>query len=251
MISVRRVASEAKASWRTFVRKRAAVFFTFIFPIMLVGVLAAVVSTQVASGAGGLFSQPVGYYIPGYLAIVVLFTPMERMASTVATYDEERQFEKLSSTPLSAFEWLLAHSLVVTALVSGASLLILVVILVLTPAEIAVSPSLAVFVPAGVFVFSGIGAVIGRLADSQDGAIAAGNALSFPMIVLSETFVTPDLVPDSVEPLIGLLPLTYFSRGVRAATYEGSSYSVSLGVLLVLAAVAFGAGVYFLPWRED
>ncbi|MDY6775385.1 MAG: ABC transporter permease [Halobacteria archaeon] len=251
MISARRIASEAKASWRTFIRKRAAVFFTFVFPIMLVGLLAAVVSTQVASGAGGLFSKPVGYYIPGYLAIVVLFTPMERMASTVAIYDEERQFEKLSSTPLSAFEWLLAHSLVVTALVSGASLLILGVLLVVTSADIVVSPSLMVFVPAGVFVFSGIGAVIGSLADSQDGAIAAGNALSFPMIVLSETFVSPDLVPEPIQPLIDILPLTYFSRGVRAATYEGTSYAVSLGVLLAIAVVAFGAGVHLLPWRED
>jgi len=243
-----RVGAEAGAAWRSFVRRRTAVFFTFFFPVILILIFGALVRTD-PTGTG-LFTEPAGYYVPGYLAVVVLFTPLSRVGSTVARHREGNRFEKLATTPLTRAEWLAAHAAVNAVVIGAASLLLLGIIVVVTDAAVRPSPWLVPLVAFGVVLFCGIGAVLGRVADSQDGVIAASNTIALPMLFLAETFVTPDLLPGYALPLVELLPLTYFSRGVRAAAYYGTSPIWDLTVLAALAAVAFAGGAVAVP-RTD
>lgn len=234
------------ASWRAFVRRRTAVFFTFFFPVIIIGIFGALVETS----AAGLFSRPQAYYLPGYLAVVVLLTPLSRVGSTVARHRSYNRFEKLATTPLTRYEWLAAHTLVNAIFIGGASLVIVAVLLLLG-AEFALSPWIAVYVFLGVAAFCGLGAVLGRLAGSQDGVVALSNAVGIPMLFLAETFVSREMLPASVLPLVDFLPLTYFSRGVRAATLAptGGGY-VDLVMLAAVALVFFVVGGYVIPWRE-
>ena len=241
-----RLRAEFGAAWRSFLRRRTAVFFTFLFPVILVVIFGGLVGT----GAGGaLFAEPPAYYVPGYLALVVLFTPLSRLSSTVARHRADHRFEKLATTPLTAGEWLVAHGLVNVVLVGAAGLLVLVLVAALTGARFAWSPVLVAFVVAGTAVFVGLGAVLGRLADSRDGAIAASNALGLPLLFLSDTFVPPDLLPAWFRPVIALSPLTYFARGARAAMAGAGGWPADLAVLLVAAAVALAVGARAVPWR--
>ena len=245
-----RVRAETSAGWRSFIRRRTAVFFTFFFPVILIVIFGALVRTD--PSGGGLFTEPPGYYVPGYLAVVVLFTPLSRLGSTVARNREGNRFEKLATTPLTRAEWLAAHTAVNGAIIGLASLLILGLVVVLTGAEVTLSPLLVPFVAFGVLLFCGVGALLGRLADSQDGAVTASNAIGLPLLFLSETFVTLDLLPGWFAPLVNLSPLTYFARGTRAASYPASEASPypSLAVLVVVAVVAFALGAYAIP-RTD
>ncbi|NHN49918.1 ABC transporter permease [Halostella sp. JP-L12] len=248
MGALARVGAEAGAAWRSFVRRRTAVFFTFFFPVILIVIFGALVRTD-PTGAG-LFTEPAGYYVPGYLAVVVLFTPLSRVGSTVARHREGNRFEKLATTPLTRAEWLAAHTLVNAVIIGIASALLLGVIALITDAEFALSPWLVPLVALGVALFCGIGAMLGRAADSQDGVVAASNTIALPMLFLAETFVTPDLLPSYALPLIDLLPLTYFSRGVRAATFSGASPATDTAILAALALVSFVVGAYAIP-RTD
>ncbi|MFB6269785.1 MAG: ABC transporter permease, partial [Halobacterium sp.] len=222
-----RIRAEATATYRTFLRRRTAVFFTFFFPVLLIAIFAGLVNTT--TGEGGLFTEPTSYYVPAYLAVVVLFTPLSRIGSTVARFRDGNRFEKLSTTPLTRAEWLAAHTLVNVALIAAASAVLLVA-LVLTGASFALSPWLVVLVPAASVVFCGIGAVIGSLADGQDGAIATSNGVALPLLFLSETFVQPALFPAWFRPVVDLSPLVYFSRGVRAATTPGGDVVTNTAV---------------------
>jgi len=251
-----RIRAEATGAMRTFLRRRTAVFFTFFFPVVLIVIFAGLVRTGAGSGVG-LFSEPTGYYLPAYLATVVLFTPLSRVGSEVARHREDNRFEKLATTPLTRAEWLAAHALVNVALIALASA-VLVVALLLTGASFELSPWLAFFVPVASVLFCGIGAVLGSLAEGQDGAIAASNGIALPLLFLSETFVQPALFPEWFRPLLDLSPLVYFSRGVRAATYpEAIEAAGSAGVVatnaavtLALAVVAFAVGAALIPWTE-
>jgi ABC-2 type transport system permease protein len=247
MTRLARIRAEATATYRTFLRRRTAVFFTFFFPVLLIVIFAGLVNT--ASGTGGLFTEPTGYYVPAYLAVVVLFTPLSRIGSTVARYRDGNRFEKLSTTPLTRGEWLAAHTLVNVALIAAACFVLLVA-LTLTGASFTLSPWLAVLVPAASVVFCGIGAVIGSFADGQDGAIAASNGIALPLLFLSETFIQPELFPAWFRPVVDLSPLVYFSRGVRAATYAGGDAVTNTAVVVVLAVVAFAVGTTVIPWTE-
>jgi ABC-2 type transport system permease protein len=242
-----RIAAEATATYRTFLRRRTAVFFTFFFPVVLIVIFAGLVRTS--GGGTGMFSEPTGYYVPAYLAVVVLFTPLSRIGSTVARYREGNRFEKLSTTPLTRAEWLAAHTLVNVALISAAAAVLLVA-LVLTGAEFALSPWLAFFVPVTSVVFCGIGAIIGSVAEGQDGAIATSNGIALPTLFLSETFIQLELFPAWFRPVVDLSPLAYFSRGVRAATFSGGDVATNAAVVGVLALVSFPVGAVVIPWTE-
>ncbi|ELY44522.1 ABC transporter permease [Natronorubrum sulfidifaciens] len=252
-----RIRAETSAGWRSFVRRRTAVFFTFFFPVILIVIFGALVRTDPADG--GLFAEPAAYYVPGYLAVVVLFTPLSRMGSEVARHREGNRFEKLATTPLTRGEWLLAQTAVNAVIIGLASLLILGLVIILTGAEIVFAPILIAYVLIGVVCFCGLGAILGSYTDSQDGAIAASNAIGLPLLFLSETFISLEQLPGWFEPFVNLSPLTYFARGVRAATYAEAGVAdvagidpvlANLGILVVVAAVVFAIGARSIP-RTD
>lgn len=243
-----RIWAETRASWYSFVRQRTAIFFTFGFPLLLVGIFGVIVQTDPTGG--GLFARPVGYYVPGYLAVIVLFTPLSRIGSSVARYRDRRQFEKLGTTPLSGAEWLTAHAIVNTVIILLSSALLLVVLLAVTDARLNLSVLLVPFIVAGVVVFVGLGAILGRLADSRDGVIAASNSLALPLVFLSDTFVLPEQLPAWGPRVIELSPLTYFARGVRQVTYYQAPAGFELAVLVGFAVVFFALGVAAVPQPE-
>ncbi|KAB1196778.1 MULTISPECIES: ABC transporter permease [Haloferax] len=251
MSGLERVRSEFVASWHSFLRRRTAVFFTFFFPAIIVVIFGALVQTQPTGG--GLFAEPKEYYIAGYLAVVVLFTPLSRVGSTIARHREGNRFEKLATTPLTRSEWLLAHSLVNVVIIGLAALLLLGLSILVTGASIPLSAAtlaLVPFIALGVTLFCGLGAIIGSVAGSQDGVIAASNAIALPLLFLSETFVTPDLLPAWFQPALNLSPLTFFARGVRALTYSGEAWALNLAVLALLAVAFFVAGTVAIPQTD-
>ena len=257
----RRLLAASRAGWHSFLRRRTAVFFTFFFPAIIVVIFGVLVETQPT--AGGLFAEPPGWYIAGYLAVVVLFTPLSRVGSEVARHRKGGRFEKLATTPLRRWEWLLAQTAVNTVVIGIASLLLLVLVVVATGATLAATAETLLVVPfvvVGVALFCGVGAMLGSLAGSQDGVIAASNGLAFPLAFLSEAFVPREMLPAWLP--VELSPLTYFSRGVRAVTYvDGTGAGVpgswpvpdvyvALLVLTLFALVSFAGAARLLP-RTD
>ncbi len=265
MTRVGRIAAEFDAAARAFLRRRTAVFFTFVFPLIIVVIFGVLVQTGAAGG--GLFAEPAGWYVPGYLAVVVLFTPLSRVGSEVARHRTGHRFEKLATTPLRRWEWLFAGTLVNVCVIGLAGLFLLGLIVALTGATVALGPAtmlLVPFVAVGVALFCAVGALLGVSADSQDGVVAASNAIAVPLLFLSETFVPQSMLPAWLP--TELSPLTYFARGVRAVTYTGRSPEgtlaawtgpawgsdplVNLAVLSVLALGFFAVAARALPRVE-
>ena len=262
MSRARRILASTRAGWHSFLRRRTAVFFTFFFPAIIVVIFGLLVETQPTDG--GLFTEPAGWYVAGYLAVVVLFTPLSRVGSEVARHRTGSQFEKLATTPLQRWEWLLAQTVVNTAIIGLASILLLGLLFGATGATLAISAELLLVVPfvaVGVALFCAVGAILGSLVDSQDGVIAASNGIAIPLIFLSEAFVQRELLPGWLP--LELSPLTYFTRGVRAVTYTHTADGalilarfpeptpvLDLLVLSVFAVVAFVISARLIP-RTD
>lgn len=248
MTRSRRLRAEAVAAWRAFRRRRTAMFFTFAFPVLLVLIFGVLVTT----GGRSLFTRPPGYYLPGYLAVVVLFTPLTRVGSTVARHRTGNRFEKLATTPLRQGEWLAAHTVVNVGVVGVANTVVLGLVVGLTGARISVAalPIVAVLVAVGTVLFCGVGAVLGRVADSRDGVVAAANGIAVPLVFLSETFVPPSLLPAWFRPVLSLSPLTYFSRAVRQVAVAGGPWVGAATILVGAAVVAFLVGAALLPTTD-
>lgn len=264
MSRLRRITAASRAGWHGFLRRRTAVFFTFFFPAIIVVIFGGLVQTQ--SADGGMFAEPSGWYIAGYLTAVVIFTPLSRVGSEVARHRDGSQFEKLATTPLRRWEWLFAQTLVNTVIIGIASLLLLVLLVVATGASVGTGPALVLVVPfiaVATALFCAVGAILGSIADSRDGVIAFSNGLAIPLLFLSEAFLTREMLPSWLP--LELSPVTYFVRGVRTVTYAQTtgdgvvvaSFSASepnpylhLLVLAGAAVVVFVAAAYKLP-RTD
>lgn len=243
------VKAETVAEGRSFLRRRTAVFFTFLFPVIVVGIFGFLIQSESASG---VFSKPRSYYVPAYLAVVVVLTPLSRVGSTVARHRSSSRFEKLATTPLRRVEWLLSHTLVNVGFIGLAATLLFGVFALAGDVSIAVRPLLLGFLVVGIALFCALGAILGSLAGSQDGVIAASNGIGIPILFLSETFVGAAQLPAYVRPFVAISPLTYFARGVRAITSPatGGTPYFDFVLLTVVTAVAFLIAVVLLPWTE-
>ncbi|ERG99616.1 MAG: ABC-2 type transporter, partial [Haloquadratum sp. J07HQX50] len=73
-----------------------------------------------------------------------------------------------------------------------------------------------------------------------------------PLLFLSETFIPPALLPGWFQPLLGLSPLTYVVRGIRAVTYTDASTEVipNLAIIMTLAAGGLLLGALAVPQAE-
>lgn len=261
MSRLSRITASTRAGWHSFLRRRTAVFFTFFFPAIIVLFFGILIETQPTDG--GLFTEPPSWYIAGYVGVVVLFTPLSRVGSEVARHREGSQFEKLATTPLRRWEWLLAQTLVNVVIIGLASVLLVGLLVAGTSVSLPQSPELALVIPfviVGVALFCAVGAILGSLVNSQDGVIAASNGVALPLLLLSETFVPREMLPGWLP--VELSPLTHFSRGVRAVTQTPEANGVvlaqwpqtdpyvHLAILVVAAGVAFALGSALLP-RTD
>ncbi|MFC7073133.1 ABC transporter permease [Halovenus rubra] len=254
-----RILATATAGRHSFLRRRTAVFFTFFFPAIIVVIFGVLVQTQ--SSGGGLFAEEPGWYIAGYLGVVVLFTPLSRVGSEVSRHRDTSQFEKLATTPLRRWEWLLAQTLVNTSVIGVASLLLLALLVFGTGATLSVTTELALVVPfvaIGTALFCSIGAMLGSFTSSQDGVIAASNGVAVPLLFLSEAFVSSEMLPGWLP--LELSPMTYLTRGIRAVTYEGSIESdviygnpgpyLDLLILCLFTTVVFVVAAKSLPQTD-
>ncbi|MCH2453494.1 MAG: ABC transporter permease [Halobacteriales archaeon] len=246
-MNLTRILAESSASWKSFLRKRTAVFFTFLFPIILVSIFSFLVGTQTS----GLFSEDPAYYVASYISIVILFTPISRMSMTVARGRDGSLFEKLSTTPLTQTEWLLAHTITIFKICLFSTLLVLIIASILTDFTFTIPLTLILFIFLGSFLFCNIGVILGSITKSQDGAITASNSLALPLLFLSDTFIPLNYFPTWFVPLISFSPLTPFSRATRDI-FISSTFPIDGFILLVLLNIlVFAISSYLLPFHSD
>lgn len=243
MSRLHRLLAEATAEYRSFVRHRTALFFTFVFPVLIVTAFAA----AIRAGDGEFLGAEASFFLPGFLALVLVFTPLSRIDGSVQRDLAAGRLEKLATTPLSPAEWLLARTVVAAALAAIPGIVLLVIAVVATDASASPSPWLLVLSVAVLATFAGAGAIIGRIADSEDGAIAIGNAVGFPIVFFSETLVPPATVPEVLHPLLALSPVTHFARAARTAFAGGTPAALELGIVILVAIGTFAIGVWVLP----
>lgn len=238
-----RLRAEIALETRAFVRRRTALFFTVIFPVLVVLAFAL----AIRAGDGSFLGADAAYYLPGYVALLVVFTPLSRLSGSVPRDRAAGRLEKRATTPLRRWEWLLARIIVAGALALGPAVVVLVVGEHLTSASATYSPWLVPLALSVLVTFAGLGVVVGRLADSEDGAIAVANAIGFPVVFLSESLLPPAVVPGWAADILVLSPVTHFARASRAVLAGGSPEALTLVILFATAVVAFVVGSASLP----
>ena len=154
---------------------------------------------------------------------------------------------RLSTTPLRVWQYFL--STMIGQLVIGAfamAVMFLVAILVFHLKIVGNWVELAVFIMFGIITILGIGLALGGWAKNERQAAPLSNIIVFPMMFLSGTFFPRYLMPEWLQNISGLLPLTPIIDGIRLIATEGKhlwEIAPQLGLmgiwLIVIYLVAF------------
>ncbi len=212
-------------------REKEAVFFSFLFPVMMLTLFSVIFGDQFRAAEGQQVSAA-RYFLPGMISAGVLLTSFQTMALTVATERDDGTLKRLRSTPMPP----LAYFLGKVGLVALSSLAQLALLLVVARAAFAVAlptdpGSWARF---GWVFLLGVasGTVLGIAYSSlATSARSAGAVVIGPVLVLQFIsgvyFAFTDL-PGWLQQVAAVFPLKWVAQGMRSVFLPDSWASLEM-----------------------
>jgi ABC-2 type transport system permease protein len=189
------------------------------------------------------------YFVPSILAMALM--QLGVFASIPLVSQREKQIlKRLAATPLSRVGFVSAN--VAMRLLIAAVQTVLIVAIGAWLFGVTIVGNLAVVVgliALGALTFLAVGYLIAARARTEESANAMTSVVQFPLMFLSGIFFPISFMPDWLQPVAALMPLTYLGDALRQTMVGGGAYA-PLGVdVLVLGGWMIGcfavAGRYF------
>ena len=235
MSGVALVAHEFRYDQKQFWRNPAAVFFTVMFPVLLLVIFNLLFGDQTIEGLGVSVST---YYVPAIVTLAVITATTQTLAISLTRDRETGQLKRVRGTPLPA--WVFIAGRVGNSLVVSVLMLVVLSLIgrVAYDVEIptgnlgAVLLTLAV----GAASFCCIGFALTGAIPSQEAAPPIVNAALLPLYFISGIFVPEDEIPAGVLRFADAFPVRHFFEAFFSAWEPGSGGGLELGQLGVVAA---------------
>jgi len=195
----------------------------------------------------------IDFFIPGVIGMTLLTSGVFGAVSTNGRYRELKIIKKLATTPLSKMEWILGMIGYQMFLAAISIAVILIVGRLAFNVTAVIDAYTIVIAAAAALMFPGIGMVLANFVKDADGAEAAANAITFPMMFLAGTFWPRETMPDFLKVVAQYLPLTYVNDGLRdAMIYLEPTGALSNAIITVGLALGFVVlGSVLMSWKEE
>ena len=189
------------------------------------------------------------FLLPGILAMGLMQSGLMGVSAVITGYRERLLLKRVLATPFppAAFLAGLIARFTLTNMIQGL-LIVLVGVLVFGARVVGSYVHLFALVFLGSVAFLTIGFAISTVSRTAEAANTLGSAVSFPMMFLSGTFWPRELIPQSLQPLIDVLPLTPLVEAMRGVATQGESLAAHATGLLYLGAWTLAAAVVAV-WR--
>jgi len=194
----------------------------------------------------------VDFYIPGITAAFIMTNGIIALTATTTEFKRRGIIKRLSITPLTKIDWILGNVLSQTILnLMLATIMIGLGWVIFNVRVIPDALSIAIIL-LGSIMFSGIGMILSGFIKDVEAASAVGNAIAFPMMFLSGTYFPLELMPSFVQTISKVMPLTYFSEGLKHAMIYKNPEGVyaNLAIVAVLAVIFIILGSLLTRWKE-
>lgn len=192
------------------------------------------------------------YFVPSILAMALMQLGVFA-AIPLVEQREKLILKRLSATPLR--RWTLVGSNILMRLLIALvqSVLIISIGALLFGVTIVGSIALMVaFIVLGAVTFISIGYVIASFAKTEESANSLTSVVQFPLMFLSGIFFPIDFMPEFLQPVAALLPLTYLGDALRQVMVGGAPYAALPVDALVLGgwlAGSFLISARFFRWQ--
>ncbi|MEU7080158.1 MULTISPECIES: ABC transporter permease [Streptomyces] len=239
----RMIAAQAALETRMLLRNGEQLLLTVVIPALLLVLFSAV--DVVDTGAG----EAVDFLTPGVLALAVMSTAFTGQA--IATGFERRYgvLKRLGASPLP--RWGLMTAKTLSVLVTE---VLQVVLLTVIAFALGWSPqgnpfSVLLLLVLGTVAFSGLGLLMAGTLKAE-ATLAAANLVFLLLLVGGGVVVPLDRFPGAAQSVLGLLPISALSDGLRDVLQHGAAMPWGdAAVLAVWAVLGLGAAARFFRWE--
>jgi ABC-2 type transport system permease protein len=194
----------------------------------------------------------ISYFVPSMLGLSVMQVGIFAAIPLVA--DREKLIlKRLAATPLR--RWQLVGSNVLMRLLIALVQAIIIVGVGAFAFGVQISgsiPLVAAFVALGAVTFLALGYVVASFTMTEDAANGMTSVIQFPMMFLSGTFFAIDAMPDVLQGVARVIPLTYLSDALRQVMVGGAAFAplwVCAAVLAGWLVVCFGIAAVKFRWQ--
>ncbi|MCD7035379.1 ABC transporter permease [Metabacillus sp. GX 13764] len=195
-----------------------------------------------AKGVETLNLKYVDFLVPGIVAMMIMSNNMNGVAGQIASWRERGILRRMQGTTLKASTFIAAQITARLMLNGLQALLVLIVAQLFFGVGVSGSwLTLISFVIVGTLAFMAIGFIIASIAKTPESAGPIAGFLSFPMLFLGGVFFPIQNMPEFLQPIVYVLPISHLSHALREVMNVGASF-FSLGTeFLILACWAVGA----------
>jgi ABC-2 type transport system permease protein len=178
----------------------------------------------------------ISYFVPSMLGLSVMQVGIFAAIPLVA--DREKLIlKRLAATPLRRWQLVGSNVLMRLLIALVQAVIIVAVGALIFGVELSGSlPLAAVFVALGAVTFLAVGYVVASFAGTEDAANGMTSVVQFPMMFLSGTFFQIDQMPDVLQVVARVIPLTYLSDALRQVMVGGAPFAPLWVCFAVLAA---------------
>lgn len=192
------------------------------------------------------------FFVPSILAMALMQLGLFAAVPLVAQR-EKLILKRLAVTPLTRATLVgsnvlmrLLIALAQTALIVGVGTLLFGVAIV---GNLLVVGGIIVL---GALTFLAIGYVVASFATTEESASNQVSVLQFPLMFLSGIFFQVEFMPDFLQPVVALMPLTYLADALRQTMVGGAAYvPLELGVAILVGwlVASFAIAARFFRWQ--
>lgn len=194
------------------------------------------------------------FLLPGILAFTLMQISIAGSGFNIVEYRRKGILKRLFVTPIRPREFIAAICIARLGwCLLQLSLLLLTALFLLKASFMGNFFELYLVIVLGTIIFLCVGFCVGSLAKTQQSVGAIGNLVIFPQVFMSGVFFPIQAMPDWLQPVAQLLPLSYVVNCMRGIANEGLSLLSMLpdlaGVLVWLA-LSFALATRLFVWKE-
>ncbi|MEQ8954797.1 MAG: ABC transporter permease [Gammaproteobacteria bacterium] len=196
----------------------------------------------------------IDFLLPGLMAFTLMQLSIAGSGFNIVEYRRKGVLKRLFVTPIHPRDFIMAIVLARMGIVLvQLSILILFAALLLDVRILGNFASYYLVVVLGTFIFLCIGFCLGSVAKTQESIGAIGNLVIMPQIFLSGIFYPIESMPEVIQPVAYVLPLSFVSTGMREIANAGATLAEVMPSLIGIAVwlvLSFVLATRMFVWKE-
>ncbi|GGE97175.1 ABC transporter permease [Mycetocola zhadangensis] len=218
-LGMKRIGYEIK----TYFRVGDQVFFTFLFPVVMLSIFAAAFSASGnvgtnPDGTGGITQG--AYFLPGMIAAGILLSGVQNLAVDIATEKSDGTLKRLGGSPLPVISYFIGKmgQVFVTSLAQIALLLLVarVVFSIELPTEPELWARFAWLYLLGIVTSAVLGIALSALPRTGKSATAVVIPIVLVLQFISGVYLMFTMLPEWLQNIASIFPLKWLAQGMRS-----------------------------------